>query len=54
MPEHGWHEGGTGQAAVGMDGEVDMKRETLAVPWLFYGYSMAIPWLFHGYSLAVL
>lgn len=53
MPEHGWHEGGMGQAAVGMDGEVDMKRGTLNIPWLFPGFSLAIPWLFPRYSLDI-
>ena len=26
----------------------------MAIPWLYYGYTMALLWLYYGYTMAIL
>jgi len=33
---------------------VNMPLLTMAVLWLYYGYTMAILWLYYGYTMAIL
>lgn len=35
MPDHWGHERGTGETAVGMDGESGPEERALDIPWIF-------------------